>query len=155
MSTRFTQNGLPMVDSRSLQLLFAARGLYDALSAYVLAHLQTLGYTDLSLASLQFLGTLDCGNNYASEIARQLDVSRQMVAKTVKELVLLGYLSQQPGVGKQKVICFTLRGEQLMAEVRQLLATLDSELNTTAAGELNQLLLLLSRLQQRLEHNTT
>ena len=151
MSTRFTQNGLPMVDSRSLQLLFAARGLYDALSAYVLAHMQALGYVDLSPAILQFLGSLDCGNNYASEIARQLDVSRQMVAKTVKELVLLGYLSQQPGMGKQKVICFTLRGEQLMAEVRQLLATLDHQLDARADINLSQLLKQLSHLQEGLK----
>lgn len=128
MSTKLTQNGTPMVESQSLKLLFASRELYDTLSTYVLTSLQSIGYEDLSLASLQFLGALDCGINYASEIARQLGVSRQMVAKTVKELSELGYLKQESGLGKKKAIMYTLKGEKLIAVVRQILAELDQQL---------------------------
>ena len=75
---------------------------------------------------LSFLSVLECGINYGSEIARTLGVSRQMVAKTVKELCQLGYLEQVDDIGKQKKILFTQSGEQLIADARQLLADLDS-----------------------------
>jgi len=141
-----------MVDSQALKLLFASRAVYDALSTHVLACLQNHGYADLSLASLQFLGALDCGINCASEIARQLGVSRQMVAKTVKELSELGYLSQASGVGKQKVILYTLRGEHLIARVRQILADLDQLLiQQTVSHDLTLLLSQLTAIQDILQ----
>ena len=74
---------------------------------------------------LHFLSTLDCGINYGSEIARRLKVSRQMVAKTVRELCRAGYLEQAEGVGKQKQILFTEKGERLMSTARLALADLD------------------------------
>jgi len=62
-----------------------------------------------------------------------------MVAKTVKELSHLGYLEQVPGKGKQKQIVFTTAGEQLMSEVRAILAQLDEllheQLGEQALGE--------------------
>ena len=51
-----------------------------------------------------------------------------MVAKTVKELSLAGYLEQVDDVGKQKKILFTATGELLMSDARQLLADIDKSL---------------------------
>ncbi len=75
------------------------------------------------------LSALEYGVNYGSEIARNLGVSRQMVAKTVKELCRVNYLEQIEGVGKQKQILFTERGEHLISDARKLLARLDDILS--------------------------
>jgi len=139
MSTWFTKSGAPMADSQSLGLVFAAAGVYDRITEYVAQQLEALGYKDVSPSTLNFLSALDCGVNSGSDIARRLKVSRQMVAKTVKELSHLGYLEQVPGKGKQKQIVFTAAGEQLMSEVRAILAQLDElfdeQLGEQALGE--------------------
>jgi DNA-binding MarR family transcriptional regulator len=128
MSTRFTQRGFPMVESRSLRLAFATASVRDRIAEYVATALRRQGYEDVSASTLNFLGTLDCGVNFGSEIARRLNVSRQMVAKTVKELCGIGYLEQIEGPGRQKRILFTASGERLMSDVRKILARLDETL---------------------------
>ena len=118
-----------MADSQSLGLVFSAAAVHDRITEYVVQRLEALGYKDVSPSTLNFLSALDCGVNSGSDIARRLKVSRQMVAKTVKELSHLGYLEQVPGKGKQKQIVFTAAGEQLMSEVRAILAQLDGLLH--------------------------
>ncbi len=128
-----------MADSQSLKLVFSAASVRDRITEYVAQRLETQGYQDVSPSTLNFLSALDCGVNSGSDIARRLQVSRQMVAKTVKELSHLGYLEQIPGKGKQKQIVFTAAGEQLMSEVRVILAQLDElfykQLGEKALGE--------------------
>ena len=128
MSTRFTKNGVPLVESHSLQLIQSTARLNDAITDYLSQRLVEKGYTSLTPSLLSFLGILECGVNYGSEIARSLGVTRQMVAKTVKELCGLGYLQQKSGTGKQKEIHFTQTGEYLMSDARQLLADVDDVL---------------------------
>lgn len=139
MSTWFTERGIPMADSQSLRLVLGTAGVHDHLTQYVAQILNHKGYNDVSPAMLNFLSTLDCGVNYGSEIARRLNVSRQMVAKTVKELCQAGYLEQVQTKGNQKQILFTTSGEQLMSDVRMLLAQLDKvlceEIGETALDE--------------------
>ncbi len=125
---RVTDSGVAMVDSRSLQLVLAAAQVQELAGHQLAAALRAKGYEGVSGASLGFLAALECGVNYASEIARRLQVSRQMVAKKVKELSRTGYLEQLAGAGKQKQIRFTARGEQLMADARLELAQLDRRL---------------------------
>lgn len=129
MSTRLTRNNIPMVDSETLKLVMGAGQVNDSISKYLSNTLKSNGYKFASPSALNFLGALECGVNYASEIARNLGVSRQMTAKTVKELCLAGYLEQIDGVGKQKEIIFTVTGELLMSDARQLLADIDKALN--------------------------
>ena len=125
MSTKFTRKNIPMVDSQSLKLLQSAVKLNDVITKTVSNHLIEKGYTAVTPSLLSFLSILECGVNFGSEIARKLDVSRQMVAKTVKALCNLGYLEQKNGVGKQKEIHFTETGEQLMSDARQMLSDID------------------------------
>ncbi len=149
MSTRLTQMGTPMVESQSLKLVLAASSVTDQISHYLSESLQNLGYEGATSSTLNFLSALDCGINYGSEIARSLRVSRQMVAKTVKQLSQLGYLQQAEGQGKQKQILFTQKGEQLMADSRQLLADLDGKIASTVdAGSLQATLEQLSNISQ-------
>jgi len=129
MSTKLTINKVPMVESQSLQLVLAAAQVHEKTSLYLSESLKKKGYKFASPSILNFLSTLECGVNYGSEIARNLGVSRQMVAKTVKELCNANYLEQRDGVGKQKQIIFTKTGELLMSDARQLLSDVDSVLN--------------------------
>ncbi len=126
MSTRLTEKGIPMVESQSLQLVQATAKVQENTSDFLSKSLKDKGYQSATPSVLGFLGALDCGVNYGSEIARSLGVSRQMVAKTVKELCKTGYLLQVDGVGKQKQIVFTELGEHLMSDARQILADLDN-----------------------------
>lgn len=125
MSTQLTRAGVPMVDSQTLKLVLEVAQVSELAARSLSSILVSRGYESLTPSLLSFLSTLDCGINYGSEIARNLDVSRQMVAKMVKELSRLGYLSQRDGVGRQKLIEFTPRGELLIAEARSLLAEMD------------------------------
>jgi DNA-binding MarR family transcriptional regulator len=130
MSTRFTAQGVPMVDSRSLRVAAATAAARDQIVKWVADGLTADGFEDVSPSVLEFLDALDCGANVASEIARSLGVSRQMVAKTVRELRHSGYLEQVEGRGRQKTIVFTRQGQQLMARVRQRLRELDDIIDT-------------------------
>ncbi len=127
MSTKLTEKQTAMVDSDSLQLVFAAAKLHESITHYLATCLSQQGYSSITPTVLSFLGAMDCGVNYGAEIARNLNISRQMVAKTVKELSVAGYLQQLDGVGKQKQIVFTQKGEALIAQARQLLAKLDQQ----------------------------
>lgn len=124
-----------MVDSRSLKLVFGAGDVRERIIEHVAVRLRRAGYEDVTPPTLDFLGALECGTNVAADIARSLDVSRQMVGKTVKDLARRGYLEQVDGPGKQKRILFTERGERLMADVRCVLADLDEELGAAAGRE--------------------
>lgn len=125
MSTRFTKKGIPLVESQSLKLIQSASRLNDVITKYLSQRLVEKGFTSLTPSLLSFLSVLECGVNYGSEIARNLEVTRQMVAKTVKELCRLGYLEQINGTGKQKEIHFTELGERLMSDARQMLSDVD------------------------------
>ncbi|MDO6765179.1 MarR family winged helix-turn-helix transcriptional regulator [Agarivorans sp. 1_MG-2023] len=135
MSTRLTRKGVAMVDSRSLQLVMTGAKVQDLAGLYLCTALMGKGYRSITPNTLHFLSALECGINYGSEIARNLGVSRQMVAKTVKDLCLKGYLEQTDGVGKQKQIVFTTQGELLMADARLLLVELDNKLTTEIGSE--------------------
>ncbi len=129
MSTRLTNKGTPMVESEALKLVFGAAQVHELITRYLSNSLKNRGYKEVTPSVLNFLSTLECGVNYGSEIARNLGVSRQMVAKTVKELCRTGYLEQVDGVGKQKEILFTKTGELLMSDARQILADIGKVLN--------------------------
>ncbi|MBD2326322.1 winged helix DNA-binding protein [Alkalinema sp. FACHB-956] len=114
-----------MADSQSLRLLSAAAKFHHQLTEYVAEQLYSAGFEGVSPSMLHFLSVLDGGVSYGAEISRQLQVSRQMVAKTIKELCQAGYLEQGDGIGRQKQILLTDKGERLMAMARSILADLD------------------------------
>ena len=150
MSTKLTKNDVPMVDSWTLKLVQNASKLHDLTTRRLCSELMEKGYV-ITPASLSFLGTLECGVNYASEIARKLGVSRQMVAKTVKELCNKGYLEQIEGVGKQKEILFTKLGESLISDSRKILADIDATLvNKLKKGSIETTLKTMELVQKEL-----
>lgn len=117
-----------MKDSALLQIYQQVSGLSLAIARKVATTLQQKGYQTVSPSMLHFLGTLECDSNYAADIARHLNVTRQMVRKTVRELCAAGYLYLEQAEGRKKAIRFTPQGEQLMADARALLASYDKQL---------------------------
>ena len=113
------------MESQTLQLIQNTSQLNDVITRHLSQRLVDMGYKSITPSLLSFLSILECGVNYGSEIARNLGVTRQMVAKTVKELCRLGYLEQLDGVGKQKEILFTESGEYLVSDARQMLSEID------------------------------
>lgn len=124
-----------MAESRSLRLALLLGRAHAALMDWLVARLHTCGHKALTVPALEFMGQLDCGINYASEVARALGVSRQMVAKTVMDLSRKGWLEQSPDPekGNRKVIVFTAEGERIMSDARTVLADLDTRLDDRLA----------------------
>jgi DNA-binding MarR family transcriptional regulator len=136
LSTEFTslrKTNLPMVESRSLRVALTLRQAQSELIQWLVDKLRARGHSDLTIPALDFMGQLDCGINHASDVARALNVSRQMVAKTVLDLTRKGWLEQtpDPDKGNRKVIVFTAEGERVMSDARQVLAELDAILDQT------------------------
>jgi DNA-binding MarR family transcriptional regulator len=157
MSTKLTIIETPapaMVDSRALQLALGVRRLGDLFTQHVASDLVRRGFADVTASRLGFLSALDCGVNTGAAIARRLNVSRQMVSKTVHELAQAGLLEQQdnPERRNQKIVLFTRRGEELMVAARRSLAALDARLAMTFdMAELDRLQTGIDRLSACLE----
>lgn len=134
MSTELTTSTTPpayeMADSRSLKLLHLASGFERRVQKWLVELLHERGFNSLTQSQLSFLGTLDCGPNNASQIANDLDITRQAVHKTVKELEALGWLKSKadPIRRNQRIITFTDEGERMMSEARALFKHLDERL---------------------------
>lgn len=122
MSTEFTHGSL------SLPIAQAASELTDHIMARLCQELSTLGYTAITPSSLLFLSKLNCGNGIASELARDLGVSRQRIAKTVSDMKKVDYVRQQEGIGKRKVLSLTARGAEVTQHARRLFAELDRQI---------------------------
>ena len=143
-----------MVESRSLQLTQSTSQLNDVVVKYLSQRLIEKGYISLTPSLLSFLSILECGINYGSEIARNIGVTRQMVAKTVKELCHSGYLEQIDGVGKQKEIHFTEAGEQLMSDARLLLSEVDDFLcEHSGVAELERIISEINAITESIKKN--
>jgi len=141
------------MDSQSLQLVFATSNAYDALINFLSEELTRQNYEFISPSVLTFLGSLECGVNYGSDIARNLGVSRQMVAKTVKDLTRKGYLQTEDDTGKKKRILFTNHGEALMADARKVLADLDIKLHQRVDHrDMEKVITLLRSVRETLNH---
>ncbi|MGB0507084.1 MAG: MarR family winged helix-turn-helix transcriptional regulator [Pikeienuella sp.] len=140
MSTKLTRRspvaGYELSDSHSLALTLAADCFRDRMVYWLLEKLWRDGFEGLKAGQLSFLGSLDCGVNFAAELARTLAISRQAVHKTVRELEAAGWLATQPdeSLGNQRVIVFTEEGERMMSHARAHFLTLDSLL-TEQFGE--------------------
>jgi len=130
LSTRITRSpraGIVLVDSQALRLSQAIAKYQENQVNWLIDELYRRGFGELTPTHVSFLSALDCADNYASELARRLNLSRQAVHKTVTELTSRGFIASVPNEVKRnsKVIQITTRGEALIAAARQLYAELD------------------------------
>lgn len=120
-------SGYTLVDSHSLALTQATEAFRERMVVWLLSRLAGDGFQELTANQLTFLGSLDCGVNYAAGLARSLGISRQAVHKTVRDLEKAGWLATRPDdtLGNQRVIVFTKEGERMMARAREHFLELD------------------------------
>jgi len=131
LSTEFTRKsplaGYDLVESKSLALTQGSEALKDRMVEWMLVQLKADGFSTLKAAQLNFLGAMECGANFGSELARTLGVSRQAIHKTVRDLENAGWLRTEKNelLGNQRVILFTDEGERMMACARKHFLRLD------------------------------
>ncbi|MBL4756827.1 MAG: MarR family transcriptional regulator [Rhizobiales bacterium] len=141
MSTKLTKispaAGYDLVDSHALALTQATEKFRERILAWLLLRLREDGFDGIKASQLSFLGSLDCGVNFAAELARGLGISRQAVHKTVRELEGEGWLATRPHeeLGNKRVIVFTQEGERMMSCARTHFLTLDTLLEQKFGDE--------------------
>ena len=141
MSTKLTRKspnaGYDLVDSHALSLVQATETFRNNMVGWLLSKLREDGFSDLKASQLTFLGSLDCGANFASELARTLQISRQAVHKTVRDLERAGWLEtrQDEARGNQRMIAFTNEGERMMSCARRHFLNLDDLLKQEFGAE--------------------
>jgi DNA-binding MarR family transcriptional regulator len=89
----------------------------------VLNRLRDQGFDRITEPHLTLLGHLDCGATHAAAVAERMGVTRQAIARTLRELEALGYvgLERDPVRKNQKVIVMTAAGESLALAARAAL----------------------------------
>ena len=132
MSTKMTTSphGFDLAESGSLSLIHAIGAFQTRLLNWLVEELHGEGFEGLTGSMLTFLGSLDCGENHASALARTMGISRQAIHKQIRELEALGWLLTKPHPvkGNQRVIVFTAEGERMMSVARKRFAALDAKL---------------------------
>lgn len=88
------------------------------------------GHGDLTAAHMMFLSNLDCGDTYASEVARRMGVSRQAVYRSTRELQRLKILKLETDAARktQKIIRMTKHGQQVVLDARCCLDAIEAAL---------------------------
>jgi len=99
-------------------------------------HLRECGYDKVTETHLVLFGNLDCGATHAAQIAQRMQVSRQAISKTLRELQVLGFIRLQtdPARQNQKLVVMTAHGMQLASDARRTLRMIEAQL----AAELGQ-----------------
>ena len=130
MTTIASSPAYEMADSRSLRLVHLTSTFERSAQKWLVDMLRDRGFTEVTQSQLSFLGALDCGPNYASQVASQLGITRQALHKTVKELEICGWLQTVPDPVRrnQRILAFTDEGERMMSEARALFKQLDDRL---------------------------
>ncbi|MEM9420931.1 MAG: MarR family winged helix-turn-helix transcriptional regulator [Pseudomonadota bacterium] len=134
LSTRLTKKsprgGYELLESRSLAILHGVGTFQEKVLDRLVVHLQAQGFAGIKRGHIIFLAALDCDANYAANVARTLNVSRQAVHKNVRELEAAGWLEtcKNPSLQNQRTIHFSKEGERMMSLARRFFAELDAEL---------------------------
>jgi len=141
LSTRLTrkspQAGYELLESRSLAILYGLDAFQDRVLDQLVENLTAQGFEGIKRGHITFLAALDCDANHAANVARRLNISRQAVHKTVRELEVKGWLETQknPDLRNQRTIHFTHEGERMMSLARHFFFELDDRLLATVGDK--------------------
>lgn len=136
MSTKLTRSASP--EPISVLLARAAGSVLHHLAAGVRGQ----GFDGVSEAHLMLFGHLDCGATHAARIAQRMQVSRQAISKTLRELQDLGFvrLADDPDRRNQKLVVMTARGNELAVAARAELARIEAAMGAMiGAGAMAEL----------------
>ena len=128
MSTKFTTSteAVPFPEPLTVLLQAASQSILRGL----IGRLKACGYDDITEPHLVLFGNLDCGATHAAQIAQRMQVSRQAISKTLRELQTRGWvrLEDDPGRRNQKVVVMTQQGMRLASDARKSLGEIENQL---------------------------
>ena len=92
--------------------------------------LHASGYSDITEPQIVLFGNLDCGATHAAQIAQRMQVSRQAISKTLRELQSMGWvlLEDDPARRNQKLVVMTKPGMQFANDARKALGAIEAKL---------------------------
>ncbi len=130
MSTKFTISTATDDLPEPLTILLEAAS--QSVLKSLIARLRVGGYNDITDPHLVLFGNLDCGATHASQIAQRMQVSRQAISKTLRELQSLGFvrLQDDPARKSQKLVIMTDRGMDLALDARRELGLIEAAIET-------------------------
>lgn len=118
MSTKFTtlESAEELAEPLTVLLEAASKSVLRSL----LERLRTRGYRDVTEPHLILFGNLDCGATHAAQIAQRMQVSRQAISKTLRELQSLELLRLEDDSQRrnQKIVVMTDLGMQFATDAR-------------------------------------
>lgn len=128
MSTKFTTKGASSDPPTPLTVLLGAAS--QSVLRRLQLRLRACGYDTVTEPHLVLFGNLDCGATHAAQIAQRMQVSRQAISKTLRELHSLGFvrLEDDPARRNQKLVVMTERGMQLALDAREQLHAIEAEM---------------------------
>ena len=128
MSTKFTNEEASSDPSPPLTVLLGA--VSQSVLRRLHGRLRECGYDSVTEPHLVLFGNLDCGATHAAQIAQRMQVSRQAISKTLRELQALGFarLEDDPARRNQKLVVMTEQGMQLAVDARAQLHVIETEM---------------------------
>jgi DNA-binding MarR family transcriptional regulator len=124
LTTSAAREGLP--EPLTVLLGAASQSVLRTLAS----RLRARGYDSITEAHLILFGNLDCGATHAAQIAQRMQVSRQAISKTLRELEASGFLrlEDDPDRRNQKLVIMTEYGSQFAVEARDDLRGIEAEI---------------------------
>lgn len=95
------------------------------------------GYGSITEPHLMLFGNLDCGATHAAQIAQRMQVSRQAISKTLRELEALGFLrlEDDPDRRNHKLVIMTDYGLEFAVEARSGLRDIEAEITNRIGAD--------------------
>lgn len=135
MSTKFTTNRVANGPPTPLTVLLGAAT--QSVLRRLHGRLRACGYDKVTEPHLVLFGNLDCGATHAAQIAQRMQVSRQAISKTLRELQSLGFVSLEDDQSRrnQKLVVMTERGMRLAVDARAQLHAIETEIAAEIGAE--------------------
>ncbi|MGY1740112.1 MULTISPECIES: MarR family winged helix-turn-helix transcriptional regulator [unclassified Blastococcus] len=123
--------------SSDIDLVSALSLVGAAADRHVLADLRAAGFPEVRPAHGYVVQRLVAGPQTATQMAADLGVSQQAVAKLTGEMTRLGLVERvaEPGDARRRPLALTDRGRAVLAAARDSRARLAAEITAAAGGE--------------------
>lgn len=95
----------------------------------ILENLENNGFEGLSESLIVLFPYINENSNItSSQLAQKVGYTRQAMHKNIKKLEELGYIKLLSQNQKEKIICFTNKGEKLIVEANKFISTIEKSL---------------------------
>lgn len=95
----------------------------------ILENLENNGFDGLSESLIVLFPYINENSNItSSQLAQKVGYTRQAMHKNIKKLEELGYIKLLSQNQKEKIICFTNKGEKLIVEANKFISSIEKSL---------------------------